>query len=233
LQSEKLNYMPGHSCGASSLSVTEFRDLGLGLNPVTDKITYGIHPEGHSYYKMYGIFLGPLRYTHVKMLEIGIGCKMYYGPGASVQLWRSYFSNLELWGADYDTTCVENAKSQGLLNGIHVLTGNQGDPETVQQWVLETSGSFDVIIDDGSHQNRDIKTSFDILWPTIKPGGFYFIEDLQVGRFTPGDAIADVIECWIDQLVIQQGSSRTTHPLPDHVDFIMCQSEACVIAKSR
>ena len=70
---------------------------------------------------MYGIFLGPLKYTPIKLLEIGVGCRMSYGPGASVQLWSTYFSNLELWGADYDVEFVNRAKQSGLLDKINML----------------------------------------------------------------------------------------------------------------
>ena len=35
------------------------------------------------------------------------------------------------------------------------------------------------MIDDGSHINTDIITTFNELWPHVKPGGFYCIEDLN------------------------------------------------------
>jgi hypothetical protein len=38
---------------------------------------------------------------------------------------------------------------------------------------------FDIIIDDGSHVGEHILTSFKILWSTVKPGGYYIIEDLH------------------------------------------------------
>jgi hypothetical protein len=36
------------------------------------------------------------------MLEIGLGCDMQYGPGASATLWRSYFPEADLWFAEYN-----------------------------------------------------------------------------------------------------------------------------------
>jgi len=38
--------------------------------------------------------------------------------------------------------------------------------------------SFDVIIDDGSHQIQDQFTSFNLLKNSIKTGGIYIIEDV-------------------------------------------------------
>ena len=34
----------------------------------------------------------------------------------------------------------------------------------------------------GGHTQDQIFNSFMTLWPTVKPGGLYFIEDLQVAR---------------------------------------------------
>ena len=34
----------------------------------------------------------------------------------------------------------------------------------------------------GGHTQGQIFASFMALWPTVKPGGLYFIEDLQVSR---------------------------------------------------
>ena len=43
----------------------------------------------HTYETMYGLFLAPLQsQPRVKMLEVGLGCDMTYGPGASASLWR-------------------------------------------------------------------------------------------------------------------------------------------------
>eukprot|EP01034_Spumella_vulgaris_P037638 gene37638-46433_t len=58
---------------------------------------------------------------------------------------------------------------------------DQGDVKTVESWVVQSGGGFHAIIDDGGHQNNQIKTSFDILFEkALLPGGLYFIEDLQV-----------------------------------------------------
>jgi hypothetical protein len=40
--------------------------------------------------------------------------------------------------------------------------------------------TFDIVIDDGSHRPDDITRTFDRLWPHVKPGGLYAIEDLEV-----------------------------------------------------
>lgn len=201
----------------------------------------------HTYYTMYGIFLdGYIRHRHsigssVKMLEIGLGCDMIYGPGISARTWRHLYPNptkMEIWFAEYDADCVNKPSVQDELKSLHIqaVTGDQGNITTLHDWVDITGGMFDIVIDDGGHQNKQILNSFNILfYDALAPGGLYFIEDLQVGRdyaswFPDGaPVIADVISSWINQLLIK--AANPTYPIPKGINWIMCQSESCVIAK--
>eukprot|EP00979_Chaetoceros_neogracilis_P014711 scaffold4826_cov274-Chaetoceros_neogracile.AAC.40 len=103
------------------------------------------------------------------MPEIGLGCDMLYGPGASVKLWKEFLPEADL-------------KEQGQLEGLNILVGDQGNPEVLDELIEKSGGDFDVIIDDGGHTNCQIWTSLEKLWPTIKRGGSYFIEDMQVAH---------------------------------------------------
>ena len=50
------------------------------------------------------------------MLEIGLGCDMKYGPGASYQLWKTILTEQdELWEAEVDRKCVEKFQEEGML----------------------------------------------------------------------------------------------------------------------
>lgn len=214
--------------------------------PHTDKFTV------HSYQTMYGTLLEPLAQSkpNIKLLEIGLGCDMAYGPGGSVKVWKELFPNADLWEAEYDEKCVNKSQKEGKLQGMSVLVGDQGNSSVLDDWRRISGGSFDAIIDDGGHHNPQIKASFDALWPEVNPGGIYFIEDLQVGRvpkYEPNDAsghamvMSDIIQSWTDQLLIRDENvlgapaalveARQKWPLPDAVDFIFCQKEACAIGK--
>ena len=219
---------------------------GANYSQPSDKFT------DHSYHTMYGIFLWPLlrdavaANSKIKLLEIGLGCDMKYGPGKSAHLWKSFFGKVgEIWFAEYNELCVEQELQYGRLNGLNIITGDQSNQTTLIKWVKETSGNFDVIIDDGGHTNHQIKSSFDVLFESaLSPGGLYFIEDMQVGRSNffgfEDPVMADVIESWIDQLLInptdprlndRKTSNNTRHMIPKNIKWIFCQSEACVIAK--
>ena len=176
-----------------------------------------------------------------------------------MQLWRALFPAVELWEAEQDAHCVRRSRERGQLEGIHVVVGDQADRTVLTQWMRESGGGFDAIIDDGGHQNHQLLTSFDALWPHVRPGGLYFLEDLHVGRHQDGagatraPAVADVMQAWMRQLVQPAGARSGTaaaHPddphdgetdrdlnrdpapaLPSDVRFVACQAQACVVAK--
>jgi len=204
-----------------------FLEAARSLRPVTDKVT------SHTYQVMYGRFLMPYynRNPSMKMLEIGLGCDMGYGPGASVALWQKLFPKANLWEAEYNSECV--IKNSKKLEGINVLVGDQGNETVLDEWINKSGGNFDVIIDDGGHQNCQIWTSLQKLWPTVKSGGLYFIEDMQVGRragymkFTTKSCnnsliMSEDINKIIDKLLYKQKTD---------IESIFCQREACVLIK--
>ena len=226
----------------------QFYHLAKKFTPVTDKVTT------HQYEIMYGIFLFPLRFAahRPKILEIGLGCDMNYGPGASAKVWQSLLPQAELWEAEYDEACVDKARKEGLLEGINTVTGDQGNLSTLNAWKNEMGGDFDVIIDDGGHKQTQIGRSFDALWPLVKRGGVYVVEDLQVARTLEYDdtngheVFVDKIKDWTEQLLSWNpgleseapwSMNQSTHkvnvkfPIPEDVSFIFCQLEACVIGK--
>jgi hypothetical protein len=143
----------------------------------SDKVTH------HGYQEMYGTFLLPMlhhrarrvRNRPFKMLEIGLGCDMKYGAGKSISIWKRLLEPEDiLWAAELDKKCVsEHEKELRWLQGV--LTGDQADETTLLEWVTQTrSGTlpFDVIIDDGGHENHQIYASFKVLFEkSLAPGG--------------------------------------------------------------
>jgi len=219
---------------------------------VTDKIS--LKKGYHQYDVMYGIFLIPIvqhaKLTNqvIKFLEIGLGCNMVR-PAMSAAIWRNLLGkNGDIWEAEYDAQCVTKAKEKGWLTDIHTLVGDQGDATTVEGWVTQSGGGFDIIIDDGGHQNKQVITSFDILFhKALKPGGIYFVEDFQTFRHdaNTGDdeSFTDVLHAWNDQLLTPLQNTRGVklhqvkskfhqrHPIPKGIKWIFCQYEACAIGK--
>jgi len=209
-----------------------YHNAAIGFEPVTDKVT------AHTYQIMYGRFLLP--YYHqiptMKMLEIGLGCDMDYGPGASVALHKKLFPQAELWEAEFNAACVEKHRD-GTLKGINLLTGDQGDDTVLDGWIEQSGGKFDVVIDDGGHHNCQIWHSFQKLWPTVKPGGLYFIEDMHVAKLEVYRG-ATTETCGKDLIVPEKLKEYMDDLIYDikrktDVEFIFCQSEACVLGKKK
>jgi len=221
-------------CTSKDSNIQHFRDLALSISPVTDKVTR------HSYHVMYGIFLVTFRTKPIKFLEIGLGCNMHYGPGASVQVWKKFLHpESEIWMADYDGQCVQKyADSSPHMMGVKTLVGDQEDLSTLEQWVSITGGKFDVIIDDGGHHNAMMKNSFDVFWPTLNPGGMYFIEDLvcnyqaEYRKLKDGRRMADIIHLWNEALFNEGEDLQLLSQKPSNLYFTFCQSGACAFAKS-
>ena len=240
-----------------------FYDIARNTSVCSDKVgnaDFDKDVRGHTFQTMYGMmipYIEMMRYRkqRIKMLEIGLGCHMKYGAGASVGIWRRLLEAYpptsaekdELWEAEVDSKCAEAKLKEGALDGIHVLIGDQSDPATVRKWKQQGGDNFDFIIDDGGHDVRDIVTSFEILWDAVAPGGYYFLEDLHAsaGLWLAGRgqdkvggrniALLSLIRRWMDQLVVARGPSNAqAHPytsMPKGLKWIMCQvlNSACNI----
>ena len=208
-----------------------YHDAAKSLTPITDKVTT------HTYQIMYGKFLLPYYRNNptMKMLEIGLGCDMNYAPGASVALYKKLFPKADLWEAEYDGECVKKSIEKGELDGINTLVGDQGNDTVLDSWIEQSGGNFDVVIDDGGHQNCQIWHSFKKLWPTVKPGGLYFIEDMQVAKHG-GYRKANTETCDKNLLVPDKLKEIFDDLIYDikrksDIQFMFCQSEACVLGK--
>lgn len=141
-------------------------------------ILYGTDKFGyHDYTPNYFRLLRHLRKKPVKLLEIGVGG---YGDadrgGQSLEVWRDFFPKGEITGIDIQE------KTMDLGPRVRILRGSQVDPEFLQDLVARR-GPFDVIVDDGSHRNEHVVESYQLLFPTLAPGGVYVAEDVQTAFF--------------------------------------------------
>ena len=71
----------------------------------------------------------------------------YGKPGASLRMWRDYFYNANIYGADIDKGILFN---EDRINTYFV---DQLDSETIKSmWNNIGLKDFDIIIDDGLHE---------------------------------------------------------------------------------
>lgn len=217
--------------------------VARSVQPVTDKLS------PHAYDRIYDhYFTGNHCRRPVKLMEIGLGCGMQYGPGASSKIWPVLLPGADIWFAEYNKACIDQYVATNDVTWRYV-TGDQGDVVTVRRWLAETGGGFNFIVDDGGHTNNQIWNTFSyFFYKGLLPGGVYFIEDIHVGRHPTwydggitgmnGSAVIDVIAEWIDQLVVRTElaspkavTRHYKHALPADVERVDCVQDMCAITK--
>jgi len=160
------------------------RDLDtIGRLYETDKATVftRTYAKPKAYTLHYARCFDPLRDDCIKLLEIGVG------GGESVQMWLDYLPYAAVFGVDLvEKTNPWNTPGRGAHSRYTFLQGDQTDKTMWACFLADCGKDFDIIIDDGSHEPKGIITAFECLWPAVKPGGYYAIEDLGCGFTSPG-----------------------------------------------
>ncbi len=133
----------------------------------TDKSSYW-----HNYISVYESYFSPLKDKKIKFLEIG------FAHGQSAHMWEEYFSKAELHFLEFNDLFIQCfAKNFSDRSNFHL--GDQSNENDLNNFINKAGGSFDIIIDDGGHQMNQQITSFKVLFPHLKSGGIYVIEDLH------------------------------------------------------
>ena len=139
----------------------------------------------HYYTDIYDQHLRKFRKKKGVFLEIGIGG--YDDPkagGKSLKMWEKYFTKAKIYGFDlYD-------KSYHDTRRIKTFQGSQIDERFLKN-TIKKIGRPDIILDDGSHINSHVIKTFHILFPLLKDGGIYIVEDTQTAYWEDfgGDSI--------------------------------------------
>jgi len=162
----------------------------IAIEHGTDKATQftRTHAQPKGYTVHYERFFAPLREEWIKMIEIGIG------GGESARTWLDYFPHAWLIGIDNVSGTNEwntpkkfgNLEMLSPLDRYAFMAADQTDPVFWACFTADVGPTLDIAIDDGSHEPKAVQISFAGLWPLIKPGGLYCIEDLGCGFTSPG-----------------------------------------------
>ncbi len=171
---------------AHSFTETQ-HDVYEEIGVMTDKApSVGVLPwPSHVYHVAYDRFLGPFRPRAFSMLEIGLGCDMPKGVGASTFVWRRFLPCANLTVLEFNGDCARRHES--LVDAM--IVGDQSNIGDLDR-TLAARGPFNVIVDDGGHTMKQQITSLRTLFPTMPPGGIYIIEDLHtsfISRFQDHD----------------------------------------------
>ena len=150
---------PGPSAAAPG---APFGDLGRLAIGRTDK-----GPEGHDFTEVYERFFLPMRTEPIRILEIGID------QGGSLLMWSDYFPKAEIFGIDIeDRSSMETER-------VFTFVADQAKREQLGAFLAKYPGPYDIVLDDGGHSMEQQQVSLGFLFPHVRPGGYYVIEDVH------------------------------------------------------
>jgi len=186
-----------------------------------------IHKWIH-YLDIYERHFACYRNTPVRMLEIGVD------KGGSLEVWRDYFgASATIVGIDINPECATYATAP---NRIRI--GSQDDPQFLQS-VIQEMGTPDIVLDDGSHIARHQRATFRILFPILKDGGLYVIEDMHTSYF-PGSyeggyrrkgTAVEVVKDMIDDMHSWYHSKAASTPAPNQIGSVHVYPSLAVVEK--
>jgi cephalosporin hydroxylase len=101
------------------------------------------------------------------VLEIGIEW------GASLRMWGEFFPEATVYGLDINPVTLINA------GNIRSFQCDQSRPDQILKILIEHGIDPDLVIDDGSHFWSHQMVSWRTIWPRLRPGAIYIVEDLH------------------------------------------------------
>lgn len=131
----------------------------IAIQEQTDKSSLS-----HSYTKYYDMFFRRYRLDPINIMEIGVW------TGGSLRMWEEYFENGKVFAIDYED------KSQHDTERTKTFIADQEYPSQLISAVSKMP-PLDIVIDDASHKSKHQISSFVTLFPLIKPGAYYVVED--------------------------------------------------------
>ncbi len=102
------------------------------------------------------------------IVELGVD------KGASLRLWRETFPAAMIIGFD------AHLPVSGVPPNCTLVQGSQQKRADLER-ILAHADPIDIVIDDCSHVAAPTRLAFDTLFPHVRPGGFYAIEDWGTG----------------------------------------------------
>jgi hypothetical protein len=101
----------------------------------------------------------------MNIIEIGVD------EGASMRTWRRFFPKATIIGVD-----IYEDRKQYASDRVIIEIGSQSDLGLLTRLCEKYKPK--IVIDDGSHLARDVLFTFQTMFPSLLPGGFYVMEDL-------------------------------------------------------
>jgi cephalosporin hydroxylase len=133
-----------------------------------------VSDKGIHYLYIYDLLFSHILETGkpITILEIGVQ------NGGSLEIWKKYFpENSRIHGIDINEKCRELKFSDNI--SFHL--GSAADSDFMNQTFKDIE--FDIILDDGSHICREVIKTFVNMFPKLKTGGIYVVEDIHTSYY--------------------------------------------------
>ncbi len=163
------------------MEITELCEIAYKYG--TDKCPQIKHGYTPVYYEMFK----DIRNSVKKVFEMGIGyyktmaevaviydrgLKRFYQKGASLKMWRDFFPNARIYGADIAPETMFRS------HRINTYVCDERKKEDLEALVKKTGSDIDIFIDDGSHKWQDQAFLAKTILPMLKKDIIYIIEDV-------------------------------------------------------
>lgn len=143
------------------------------------------HPyawPSHTYADYYSQLFSHCRNNITKVFECGLGTNnpellssmgIHGKPGASLRVWRDYFPNAIIYGADIDKDVLFEEER------IKTFYMDQLNPKSIKEyWEMVGEDNFDFMLDDGLHTFEAGSSLFNNSIGKLSKLGTYVIEDV-------------------------------------------------------
>jgi len=196
----------------------------LGLKHGTDQAS-----SFHDYCRTMDELLSPRRSLPVVLMEQGVL------GGDGLRMWADYFTHPSCWiiGVDphtFDRQPIGDSR-------VVIFQGSQCDVSLMAE-IRRDYGEFDWVTDDASHFARAQQQAFGIIWPFIKPGGFWCCQDLHSYAAPELCDGPENIMAFLTRIATEmqgKGAKAMGRPEPSDlwsdIDTIMFRKGLCVIRK--
>lgn len=154
-------------------------DIARSIDPAVDPST-----KPGILWSLYEQYMPPYRHQPVRMLELGVH------KGVSAKVFSRYFTFGTIVAVD---TALPEFDVAAFPN-VHLVQCDQRDTARLHEICNEFApDGFDIVIDDASHIGVFSLSSYHALFPRVRSGGLYVIEDWTTA-YRPTDRWGDGAE---------------------------------------
>lgn len=161
----KINYKV-NSCELCEIGKKYDTDKSSQRDNVTD------YRHCHPYTLFYDGLFRSKKHEKLEIAELGIL------DGASLLMWQEYFTNSQIYGFEYNTDLINNFKTKFNNERITLTNINVTSNDSIVKAFSELNKTYDIIIEDTTHQFEDQIRVIENTYQYLKPGGIMIIEDI-------------------------------------------------------